>query len=297
MSLRSNKLKSIVLAIAAMTSGLSLSAQDGEAVFKQFCSACHTVGGGKMVGPDLEGLNSKRSEDWVINFVKDAASFSATDADAKAMVDEYGYPMPSQNVSDDEIKAIISYIAANSSSGEEATAEAEVEEAAPAAPADPAEDPANASEADVLAGQQLFSGEKSFENGGPSCITCHTVQHDALTGGGLLAKDLTMVYERMGAAGINGMLANPAFPAMAASYGEGDEITKDEIFQLQAFFYQASTTDVYQHTRGYDHLLIMGGGGAFIVFAIIIFLMFLERKKKCVKQDIYDRQIKSACSK
>ncbi len=291
------KLKLIGVSVSMALSSLSATAQDGAAVFKQTCSACHSIGKGKLVGPDLKGVNTKRSEEWIINFVKNAQAFGEKDADAKAMITEYGYPMPNQNVSDADIKAIISYIAENS------PAEAVATEAAPAttasAPAaqDPALDPANASDEDILAGMNIFSGKQRLENGGVSCISCHNVNHNDLVAGGLLAKDLTKVYERMGAAGVNGILSAPPFPAMASSYKD-NPLTEKEIYQLSAFFNKAASADVYSHQRAYNsNLLIYGGGGAFVVIASIIMLMFIERKRKCVKEDIYKRQIKSACSK
>lgn len=290
------KLKSIVITVSVAVSSLSASAQDGEALFKQNCSACHSIGKGKLVGPDLKGVNTKRSEDWIINFVKNAQAFSEKDADAKAMVTEYGYPMPNQNVSDADIKAIITHIAANSPA-EAAAAETKAEPIAEAPAADPALDPANATDEDVMAGLELFSGSRRFENGGVSCISCHNVDYDNLIAGGKLAKDLTLVYERMGSAGINGILSAPPFPAMNSSYKD-NPLTEKEIYQLSAFFNKAVSGNIYQHQRSYnDNLIIYGGGGAFLVIATIILLLFIERKRKCVKEDIYNRQIKSSCSK
>lgn len=289
------KLKVIGVTVSMALYSLTISAQDGEALFKQNCSACHSIGKGKLVGPDLKGVNTKRSEDWIINFVKNAQAFGEKDADAKAIITEFGYPMPNQNVSDADIKAIITHIAANSPA--EAVVATTTEAPAEVVTQDPALDPANASEADVLAGLNLFSGKQRLQNGGVSCITCHNVDHDDLVAGGLLAKDLTKVYERMGAAGINGILSSPPFPAMASSYKD-NALTEQEIFQLSAFFNKVSVGGVYNHQRTYNsNLLLYGGGVAFLVIASIILLMFLERKRKCVKEDIYNRQIKSACSK
>ncbi len=291
------KLKLIAIATGAFFYSFGGYAQEGETHFKQICVACHTIGNGKLVGPDLQGVNKKRSEEWIINFVTNAQAFGEKDADAKALIAEFGYPMPSQGsvLSADQIKTIIAYIAANSPEESSTTDVAVVE--TPAEPVDPALDPANASKEDILSGLQLFSGEKRLENGGPSCISCHNVQHTDLIAGGLLAKDLSKVYERMGAAGINGILSAPPFPAMSASFKDNPLTTK-EIFQLSAFFSDASTNSIYQHQRTYNaNLLLFGGGGAFAVIAIIIFLLFLERKRKCVKEDIYKRQIKAASSK
>jgi len=282
------KLKSIVLAASAIVYGLNLSAQDGEALFKQNCSACHSVGKGKLVGPDLKGINTKRSEEWITKFVQNAQAFGETDADAKAIIAEYGYPMPVQNVSDGDVKAIVTYIASKSPAAAEASTEEVVEVIEE--PVNPALDPANASAEDIAMGVKLFSGEEGFENGGPSCLTCHNVEHTDLIAGGLLAKDLTFVYERMGGAGINGILSSPPFPAMSASYKD-NQLTEKEIFQLSAFFSDASVNNVYQHKRTYNNnLLIYGGFGAFVVIALIIIVLFIQRKKGSVKDAIYNRQ-------
>jgi len=289
------KLKLIGATVSIVLSGMTMNAQDGASLFKQTCSACHTIGKGKLVGPDLKGVNTKRSEAWITSFVKNAQAFGEKDADAKAMITEFGYPMPNQNVSDADIKAIIKYIGENSPTEVAQTTET----AAPVVetPADPALDPANANHDDILAGLMLFSGEHRLSNKGPSFITCHNVLQGELIAVGLVAKDLTKVYERLGAAGINGMLSAPPFPAMAASYKDSP-LTEKEIFQLSAFFNDAAKNTIYQPQRTYnDNLLLYGGGVAFIIIASIILLMFIERKRKCVKEDIYKRQIKAASSK
>ncbi len=288
------KLKSIVISLSIVTISINLNAQNGKEVFKQNCSACHSIGKGKLVGPDLEGIHTKRSEEWILSFVKNAQAFGKKDADAKAIITEYGYPMPNQNVNDAEIKAIINYIAESSPTTTNSVEEAEpVEEIT----ADPILDPANASASDITTGLHLFEGSKRLENGGVSCITCHNVQHRDLIGGGLLAKDLTKVYERLGGAGLNGILSAPPFPAMASSY-QNHPLTEKEIYQLSAFFNDAAVNNVYQPQRVYnDHLLIYGGGVAFLVIASIILLVYIERKRKCVKENIYKRQIKAATSK
>lgn len=287
------KLKTVFFTLL-ISGSATIVAQDGASLFKQNCSACHSVGKGKLVGPDLAGIADRRAEEWIVSFVKNAQAFGETDADAKTIINEYGYPMPNQNVNDAEIKAIISYIAESSPATTASVKETEsVEEKV----ADPTLDPANASANDITSGLHLFEGSKRLENGGVSCITCHNVQHKDLIAGGLLAKDLTKVYERLGGAGLNGILSAPPFPAMASSY-QNHPLTEKEIFQLSAFFYDAATNQIYQPQRTYNtHLLLYGGGVAFIIIIGIILLMFIERKRKCVKEDIYKRQIKAATSK
>src|SRR4030065_1033317 len=45
---------------------LSPLAERGEGIFQQKCSACHTVGGGRSVGPDLAGVTSTRDRAWLL---------------------------------------------------------------------------------------------------------------------------------------------------------------------------------------------------------------------------------------
>ena len=39
-----------------------------KALFEQKCAACHTIGKGRLVGPDLAGVNKRRSKKWLNNF-------------------------------------------------------------------------------------------------------------------------------------------------------------------------------------------------------------------------------------
>lgn len=42
---------------------------DGGALFKAKCSACHTIGGGRLVGPDLQGVTATRDRNWLMGFI------------------------------------------------------------------------------------------------------------------------------------------------------------------------------------------------------------------------------------
>jgi cytochrome c2 len=103
--------------LVVCTSQLPVIAQNGEATFKQTCSACHSIGKGKLVGPDLKDVHTRRKEDWIIKFVKGSQAFiKSGDADAKAIFDEFNMVMPDQNLSDADIKAVIAYIGEQSGS-------------------------------------------------------------------------------------------------------------------------------------------------------------------------------------
>ena len=82
----------------------------GKLAFESKCLACHSVGQGKKLGPDVAGVTNRRSVDWLTRWLKAPDKMLETDADAKAMLKEYNnLPMPNQNLSDAEIKQYIKY--------------------------------------------------------------------------------------------------------------------------------------------------------------------------------------------
>jgi cytochrome c2 len=78
------KTNHIVAAIAiAAISFSKLFAQDGAQIFRTNCGACHTVGKGKLVGPDLKGVQDRHTEEWILKWVKGSqAMVKAGDKDA-----------------------------------------------------------------------------------------------------------------------------------------------------------------------------------------------------------------------
>jgi len=86
-------------------------AVQGKLNFESKCLACHTVGQGKKLGPDIAGVTKHHSDAWLTSWLKDPEKMFAIDADAKAMLKEYNnLPMPNQSLSDKEIKQYIKYL-------------------------------------------------------------------------------------------------------------------------------------------------------------------------------------------
>ena len=82
----------------------------GKQAFESKCLACHSIGQGKKLGPDLAGVSKRRSEEWLSNWLKSPEKMLETDGDAKAMLKEHSnIPMPNQNLSDSEIKQYLQY--------------------------------------------------------------------------------------------------------------------------------------------------------------------------------------------
>jgi nitrite reductase (NO-forming) len=82
----------------------------GKLNFESKCLACHSVGEGKKLGPDLAGVTKRRTDAWLTRWLKAPEKMLETDADAKAMLKEFNnLPMPNQSLSDAEIRQYIKY--------------------------------------------------------------------------------------------------------------------------------------------------------------------------------------------
>ncbi|MCL5276751.1 MAG: cytochrome c [Deltaproteobacteria bacterium] len=105
----------MAFAIHAMASkGGGGSARKGAQLFAtKGCTACHTIGKGKLVGPDLKGVTKTRTVRWLADWLKNTTKMQATDPTAKKLLQEYNVPMPQQNLTDQEIKDLIDYFKSN----------------------------------------------------------------------------------------------------------------------------------------------------------------------------------------
>ncbi|MEE8306052.1 MAG: c-type cytochrome, partial [Gammaproteobacteria bacterium] len=241
-------------------------AQDpGEQVFNTTCFACHTIGGGRLIGPDLAGVHENRSQEWLERFVKSSQSMiNAGDAEAVALFEEYSSMlMPDAVASEEQIRQVLSYIKSQSE-GDAASIDAGASE--PVTPEEPA------SEEDILAGQEMFQGSLRFANSGPACNACHEVRNDAVIGGGILAAELTTVFSRMGGAGVTAILGRAPFPVMQAAY-EDRSLTEYEVTALVAFLEYADSEQYNQLPRDYGlGLFASGVVGAGVLFGLFGFV-------------------------
>jgi len=96
--------------IAATATPTDPAAVKGKQDFESKCLACHSVGGGRKLGPDLFGVSKRRDDKWLAQWLKTPEAMLKSDATAQALLKEYNnIPMPNQNLSDAEVQQYIRY--------------------------------------------------------------------------------------------------------------------------------------------------------------------------------------------
>ena len=273
-----------LLVTALLFFGYSYSAQvlaqdQGETLFNQTCVACHTIGEGKLIGPDLVNMHTRRDEAWLIRFIQESPTMVAEgDADAVALFEEYGQvPMPPHPFSDDQVRAIIGYVARMSPAGATPSANA-VDEGS-----------VEISESTIQEGLDLFVGKTRFQEGAAACNSCHHVNTDAVMTGGALAKDLTAAYSRLTGPGIRAMINAPPFPMMRTAY-EGKAITEEEASALIAFLQSADREAGSQEIKNYGSTMLYAGLAGIAVLLGFFSIVGMRSTKNSINQPLYDRQ-------
>lgn len=202
----------------------------GAMAFEKSCYSCHNINGGDKKGPDLKGVTERRSKEWLREFIQTPAAMNRKgDADANALFKKFAPEiMPDQPLAPDQIDDILSLIESLSKKGETFI-------------------PAGAKlyrpieAGDIDAGRETFAGKVGLNNGGASCIACHSVNDIGKFGGGTLGPDLTAVNTKYKDPELISILQNPNFPTMKSLFG-AKPLTDEEIVKLFAYFQSAKFT-------------------------------------------------------
>lgn len=265
----------VVAAMAFVTlSAGAAQAEDVEELYDTKCRACHTIGSGKLIGPDLEGVTERRDEEWLLRYIRTPKALAdAGDPIAKELFAQFpGAVMPDQQLTEAQIKALLEY-----------TKTAKVGPPGVGGPATPE---------DIERGGRLFQGTERLANGGAPCISCHDVTNDSIISGGVLAKELTTVFTRLGGGGVRAVLGSPPFPVMQAAY-EDKALTDDEVTALVGFLETVNAQQSNHLPRDTGIKLAASGVGGTAVLLVLYSLIWGRRRRGSVNQEIYDRQVES----
>lgn len=259
----------------------SQSGTPGETVFQQKCAACHTIGGGKLVGPDLQGTTARREADWLKRMIAAPDKLLASgDPLANQLLKEYNnIPMPNLGLTAREVEELMAFLATRDDG------------AAPAATAPGSATstvPASSSTAAVLAltgsadaGQRIFDGAARLQNGGMSCIACHSAEGVGPLGGGTLGPDLTQVQTRYGREGLAAALGSLPYPSMLSIFAD-KPLTPAEQADLLAFF--AATSQQGEPSTRQNLLITVGVGSGLAGTLFLGITFFWPRQRLSIAQ-------------
>lgn len=83
----------------------------GRYLFKTRCAACHSVGGGDAVGPDLRGISDVRSEEWLARMISTPDQMLKTDPVARSLFEKYkNVKMPNLRLEGPDVTALLSFL-------------------------------------------------------------------------------------------------------------------------------------------------------------------------------------------
>jgi len=106
------KILKLILAVGMLLAMYITSHAQGEQLFRSNCASCHTVGKGRLVGPDLINVHSRHDEQWLLKFIKSSQTMvKEGDPTAVQLYKEYNnVPMPDAFINEDEIKSVLAFI-------------------------------------------------------------------------------------------------------------------------------------------------------------------------------------------
>jgi len=267
------------LMAVALTFGIATSAlaQDTPTYFRQNCMSCHTIGGGRLVGPDLKDVIQRKDRAWLQDFIQNpTAKMNSGDSYALKLRDEArGIVMPTLGVGAERAGMLLDLIAAESKLPASHFKGLQLS-SAPFTPAD------------FARGETIFRGAQPLKNGGPACLSCHSLAELGGLGGGKLGPDLTRVYERLqGRAGMSAWLAAPGTVTMRAVFGKYP-LEPTEIDGLVAYFQKESFAGAQRTSASQLNFLLFGLGVA--VLGLVLMDTIWHDRLRGVRRPMVQKQ-------
>ncbi|MCC7495487.1 MAG: c-type cytochrome [Fimbriimonadaceae bacterium] len=242
--------------------------------FRQSCFSCHTIGGGRLTGPDLKDVTTRREKAWLTAFILNPKGvIDGGDAYANELVQQArGVVMPTvAGINAARSAALVDLIEAESKLPESQFKGLSISSA-----------PFTADE--IAQGAALFKGARALKNGAPACVSCHSAGPQRGLGGGRLAPDLTKVFERMQSrAALAGWLQGPATPVMG-SLLKPRPLDRAEILPLVAFFESTAQVAAPADTVPLLRFLVLGLLGT--VGALLLLDSIWRRRFRAVRRPL-----------
>ena len=209
-------------------------------LFVTRCAGCHTIGGGKLTGPDLAPATQ-----WPDVTLRQAI---------QKMEPRVG------PISDTDLAALIAF-ARDPSVKDRIAAERDRAMQAVAARLDPPS---------IEEGHRLFTGQTAFQRGGLACAACHT----AGGFGGSLGPDLTPLAGKMDRIAMMSAFEKAQFILMREAYANA-AVTRQEALHLAAYF---ESLQAAPPEPSFAAVVPLGGAG--LAAALLALLAFTIRGRR-----------------
>lgn len=94
----------------------------GQYIFATQCAACHSIGQGDRIGPDLLGVTKIRDRAWLVRLIAEPEKLLADDDPiATALYEQYNQVnMPNLRLADADVHAVVQYLEIRSTEGQDA---------------------------------------------------------------------------------------------------------------------------------------------------------------------------------
>ncbi len=268
-----------LIIILVLTSPFS--AANGQEIgefFKKNCFSCHTIGGGKLIGPDLKNVTERQDREWLINFILDPLGVlkSGDPYALKLQADANGVVMsPIFDITQEQAGLLLDLI--------ESESKLEISQfIGKMVLGDSAEAP------DPIFGNRLFTGEIQLHNGAPSCISCHSGAGPNIGGG--LGPNLSYVLERLqGRRALAAWLSSPPTSTMKSVFKKRP-LQPDEIRVLVDLFESWNELDRrynYDPFMVWMSVIFYGFGGTVLI--LLIFSGFWHGRFRSVRRPLIDK--------
>ncbi len=251
------KNKFLVLLFCILLNSISNSQETAD-YFKQNCFSCHTIGGGRLTGPDLKDVAKRKDKAWLTKFILDPKSVidSGDPYALQLQKDARGSIMPTlPTLSKSRVEVILTLIETESKLDKSQFIGIQVSDRP-------------FTQLDIDNGEKIFIGTKKLLNNAPACLSCHTVQGLSGFGGGTLAPDLTTVFERYeGRKVLSTWLSAPATPTMQSVF-KNQQLESEEILELTAYFQNTLQRNPANTSTARLSFILFGLGGTLVILGL-----------------------------
>jgi mono/diheme cytochrome c family protein len=274
-------------ALLALLAPTALHAQDAPSeetflFFRQNCMSCHTIGGGRLTGPDLKGATERQSEEWLVDFMLDPKGvIDSGDAYAAELLREARGVYMTQVPGMDRRMAekLIALIVAESAKERSEFAGLQISDRP-------------LTDADVELGRRLFVGAADYLNGAPNCIGCHTVAGIGGLGGGRLGPDLTDAYDRLeGRKALSAWLGAPPSLVMQPVFKD-HPLDGEEVLALVAYLKHVAESEEEAESPSPLQFLLAGFGGT--AFLLLLFDFLWRKRYRATRRPLVHKRREAA---